>query len=210
MRAESGGAARPPRSRIPSPRARPRSSCCRGVLRSRVRALTGQINRICQYALRNPTLHDNERELTVECGEIGRRTGDRGARGRGVRGSSRERDGRRETRGSCCVELSSYVGPSRCRRRPRRRAANRRPTPPLPYAKGCRRRPAARRKPTSRRGLRIALAGWEAWEQTAQRSLASTLALPAGRRRRKARLHRGTWPRASAVTSRCSGPRSAS
>jgi len=78
LRAESGGAARPPRSRIPSPRARPRSSCCRGVLRSRVRALTGQINRICQYALRNPTLHDNERELTVEC-EIGRRSGARTA-----------------------------------------------------------------------------------------------------------------------------------
>ena len=81
---------------------------------------------------------NREREWTVECvrsADAGARTADRG--------SSRERDGRRETRGSCCVELSSYVGPSRCRRRSRRRAANRRPTPPLPYAKGCRRRPAA-------------------------------------------------------------------
>ena len=120
MRAESGGAARPPRSRIPSPRARPRSSCCRGVLRSRVRALTGQINRICQYALRNPTLHDNERELTVECGEIGRRTGDRGAGASGARAESETEDARHAARvvSSCrlmwdrpVVDVAPVAGP---------------------------------------------------------------------------------------------------
>jgi len=147
LRAESGGAARPPRSRIPSPRARPRSSCCRGVLRSRVRALTGQINRICQYALRNPTLHDNERELTVECGEIGRRTGcvtcHRRPRGRRPGLEPRARRKTRDTRLVLCraVVLCGTVPLSTSLPSPGREQA---PHPPFAIREGL--QTAARRK----------------------------------------------------------------
>lgn len=137
---------RAPRARVypPSPRARPRSSCCCGVLRSRVRALTGQINRICQYALRNPTLHDNERELTVECGEIGRRTQDCCAlRGRRPGLEPRARRKTRDTRLVLCraVVLCGTVPLSTSPPSPGREQA---PHPPFAIREGL--QTAARRK----------------------------------------------------------------